>query len=125
MAASHSQKAIFLQDQQNVAFFKNIVTMVYQNGWLQMSFLVIDDKQVAAYLNFDYQDQILVYNSGLLPGQYDNLSPGIVLLAYNIRHAIETKHAVFDFLRGNETYKYRMGANDTAVFMLRAQLSAN
>jgi CelD/BcsL family acetyltransferase involved in cellulose biosynthesis len=125
MAASHSQKALFLEDTQNADFFKKVVPVVSEKGWLQLSFLTIEGEPVAAYLNFDYQGQILVYNSGLLPGKYDNLSPGIVLLAYNIRHAIETNHTVFDFLRGNETYKYRMGAKDTGVYMLRAQFSRN
>jgi CelD/BcsL family acetyltransferase involved in cellulose biosynthesis len=123
MGASHPEKEEFLRDPQNVTFFKRIVPVAYQNGWLQMSFLNIGNEPVATYLNFDYQGNILVYNSGLLPGQYDNLSPGIVLLAYNIQHAIETGHKVFDFLRGNEIYKYRMGGVDTRVFMLRAQFS--
>jgi CelD/BcsL family acetyltransferase involved in cellulose biosynthesis len=71
-------------------------------------------------MNFDYGGHILVYNSGLLPEEYGHLSLGIVLLCYNIRHAIENKRKVFDFLRGNEVYKYRMGAKDNPVFMLRA-----
>ena len=63
-----------------------------------------------------------MYNSGLLPEQFGHLSTGIVLLTYLIEHAIESGHFVFDFLRGNETYKYRMGAHDTRVFKLKAQL---
>lgn len=122
MAASHTQKAHFLEDTQNVDFFKSIVPVAYENGWLQLSFLTIGEQAAAAYLNFDYGDSVLVYNSGLLPDQYGHLSPGIVLLAYNIQYAIETKHKIFDFLRGNEIYKYRMGGQDTRVYMLRAQL---
>ena len=122
MAASHTQKASFLEDAQNVNFFRSIVPVAYDKGWLQLSFLTIGGEAAAAYLNFDYGGNVLVYNSGLLPDQYGHLSPGIVLLAYNIQYAIETKHTVFDFLRGNEVYKYRMGATDTHVYMLRAQL---
>jgi CelD/BcsL family acetyltransferase involved in cellulose biosynthesis len=120
MAASHSEKASFLQAPQNVDFFRRIVPITYQRNWLQMSFLTIGGVPAAAYLNFVYNDQVLVYNSGLRPDQYGHLSPGIVLLAYNIRFAIENGYKVFDFLRGNEIYKYRMGAQDTRVFMLRA-----
>jgi len=121
MAASHSQKADFLRNSQNVDFFKKIVPIVYQSGWLQMSFIFVGDRAVATYLNFVYGDRVLVYNSGLLSDQYGHLSPGIVLLAFNIRHAIEVGYKVFDFLRGNETYKYRMGGKDTHVYMLRAE----
>lgn len=124
MASSHPEKASFLQDAQNLDFFKKIVPIIYQNSWLQMSFLTINGQAAATYLNFVYNDQVLVYNSGLLPDQFGHLSPGIVLLAYNIRHAIESGHKVFDFLRGNEVYKYRMGGQDTRVFMLRAEPTA-
>ena len=44
------------------------------------------------------------------------------LLCYDIRDAIDKKRSVFDFLRGNETYKYRMGAIDTQVFKLKAKM---
>jgi len=123
MAASHPEKSKFLQNPQNLDFFNKIVPILYKNGWLQMTFLTIDGQAAATYLNFVYNDQVLVYNSGLLPDQFGHLSPGIVLLAYNIRHAIETGHNLFDFLRGNEVYKYRMGGQDTRVYMLRAELT--
>ena len=121
MALSHSQKAVFLQDIQNVDFFRKMVPIIFRNGWLQMSFMTIGGQASAAYLNFVYGNQVLVYNSGLMPDQYGHLSPGIVLLAYNIQYAIEAGFSVFDFLRGNEVYKYRMGAVDTKVYMLRAR----
>lgn len=120
MAASDPQKAEFLSDESNMAFFKTMVPAMAACGWLQLNFLTIGGTAAATYLNFDYDKRILVYNSGLLQEPYGNLSPGIVLLAYNIQHAIETGHEEFDFLRGNETYKYRMGGQDLAVYMLIA-----
>ncbi|MBL8163609.1 MAG: GNAT family N-acetyltransferase [Anaerolineae bacterium] len=124
MASSQAEKAGFLQDPQNIAFFKSIVPIAFERGWLQMSFLTINGEAAAAYINFTYDGHVLVYNSGLLPNQYGHLSPGIVLLAYNIQHAIQEGQKVFDFLRGDENYKYRMGGQDTRVFMLIARKSA-
>lgn len=121
MASSQAEKATFLQDQQNLAFFKRIVPIAFERGWLQMSFLTINDEAAAAYINFIYNGHVLVYNSGLLPDRYGHLSPGIVLLAYNIQYAIQHGQKVFDFLRGDENYKYRMGGQDTRVFMLIAR----
>jgi CelD/BcsL family acetyltransferase involved in cellulose biosynthesis len=121
MASSGLKKAQFLQDPHNTAFFRQMAHEVFDKGWLQLSFLTIGGKAAAAYINFDYNQQIMVYNSGLAAAEYGHLSPGIVLLCYNIRHAIETKHTLFDFLRGNETYKYRMGGKDHPVYMLRAE----
>jgi CelD/BcsL family acetyltransferase involved in cellulose biosynthesis len=120
MAASHPEKAGFLEDPQNVTFFKTITPVLFERGWLQLSFLTVDGTAAAAYLNFDYNNHILVYNSGLIPGDYGHLSPGIVLLGHNIRHAIENQRDVFDFLRGDEPYKYQMGGQDTRLFMLEA-----
>jgi CelD/BcsL family acetyltransferase involved in cellulose biosynthesis len=123
MAASQPAKAEFLADSKNDAFLRQIARITYQCGWLQLSFLRINGEAVATYMNFDYANQIQVYNSGLALDRYSHLSAGIVLLAYNIQHAIETGHTLFDFLRGNEVYKYRMGAQDTKVFKLKAQFS--
>ncbi len=124
MAASQKQKAEFLEDPKNLAFFKLVMPIIFERGWLQLSFLCINGQRAASYLNFDYNNRILVYNSGLLPDAHSALSSGIVLLVYNIQHAIELKREVFDFLRGNETYKYRMGAMDTRVFKVKAKLAA-
>jgi CelD/BcsL family acetyltransferase involved in cellulose biosynthesis len=63
-----------------------------------------------------------VYNSGLRQ-KFMEYSPGIVLLAENIREAIEQGYELFDFLRGNEDYKYRMGGENTEIFMLKAKLT--
>jgi CelD/BcsL family acetyltransferase involved in cellulose biosynthesis len=120
MAESAKYKAEFLQNPQHVAFFNSVMPEMYANGWLQLVFLTIDGEHAAAYLNFDYNKHILVYNSGL-SRDFVNASPGILLLAHNIRYAIENGYEVFDFLRGNEEYKYRMGGKDTAVYMLKAR----
>jgi CelD/BcsL family acetyltransferase involved in cellulose biosynthesis len=85
-----------------------------------LNVLTVNGDRAATYFNFDYEDQILVYNSGLNP-DYAALSPGIVLISYNIQYAIEHKRKVFDFLQGNEEYKYRLGAEDTAVVNLNAR----
>ncbi len=121
MRASHPEKAKFLDNPKNLDFFKTVVPLMHRCGWLKMSFLVINGTPSAAYCDFDYNGRILVYNSGLLPQENAHLSPGIVLLCRNISDAIADGRTVFDFLRGNETYKYRMGAGDTKVFKLKAK----
>ena len=121
MAASDPQKEQFLQNPSNVTFFKNIAPIMQRCGWLQMNFLTVGDARAAAYINFVYGNRVLVYNSGLNHREYGQLSPGIVLLAYNIQYAIEQGYQVYDFLRGDETYKYRMGGRDTAVMNIIAK----
>lgn len=120
MAASHPEKAAFLQNPQHVAFFQSFMPVAMERGWLQLAFQTYDDEPIAAYLNFDYNDHILVYNSGLRPDRYGALSPGIVLLAHLIEWAIEHRKHTFNFLRGNETYKYQMGGRDTVIYRVEA-----
>ncbi len=124
MAASHPNKAAFLQDEHNRAFFKLVMPRMAACGWLQLAFLTADGTPIAAYLNFDYDNRILVYNSGLQPEGYAHLSGGIVLLLHLIQHAIACGRREFDFLRGNEEYKYRMGGQDRPVIEIQARLAA-
>lgn len=122
MRSSDPKKDEFLKDTRNMAFFKAIMPIFFEKGWLQLNFLMINHRPVASYLNFDYGDRIMVYNSGLEMEPYGYLSPGNVLLAYNIEEAIQQGKKFFDFLRGNEAYKYRMGGQDSAVFQIEARL---
>lgn len=123
MAASDPDKARFLSDPQNVTFFRNITRILRDKGWLQLNFLTVNGDRAAAYLNFDYNRHILVYNSGLRADKYGHLSAGIVLLAFTIQRAIETGHEVFDFLQGDEIYKYHLGGKDISVLNLTAKFS--
>ena len=120
MAASDPEKERFLQDEGNLRFFQAIVPLLHERGWLQMNFLTVGEERAAAYINFVYGNRVMVYNSGLAHENYGDLSPGIVLLAFNIRHAIEHGYKYYDFLRGDEPYKYRMGGRETAVMNIRA-----
>ncbi len=100
------------------AVFHATAAAAHAAGTLQLLFLEVEGTWVAALFNFDYQGHILVYNSGLDPQAHAYLSPGVVLTARAIQHAIETGHTSFDFLRGSESYKYRFGAQDTPIYRL-------
>ena len=73
-------------------------------NWKHLNFF---DKQ-GKYLNFDYNGHIWVYNSGL-DQRFLELSPGWVLLGHLLQWANENKHSVFDFMRGDEAYKFKFG----------------
>lgn len=90
----------------------------FKAGYLQMAFLEVDGEKACAYLNFDYQNKIWVYNSGL-DKRFMDLSAGWVLLAYLLRWANENKRTEFDFLRGEEDYKLKFGGHRRAVMRLK------
>ncbi len=120
MACASEDKTKFLQDENNLAFFKAMVPLFYEKGWLQLAIIKMDGEPAAGYLNFDYGNEIGVYNSGLNIEVGGTLSLGIVLLSHLINHAIDQGRDRFDLLRGNETYKYRMGGQDDEVHRLMA-----
>ena len=99
-------------------FFFEVAEVLQAQGWLQLAFVQINGQKAAGLLNFDYSGRILVYNSGYDPSQFRQLSPGIVVTARCIEHAISLGRSKFDFLRGDEVYKYRFGAQDTEVHRL-------
>jgi CelD/BcsL family acetyltransferase involved in cellulose biosynthesis len=83
----------------------------FEHGWLQLAFLEADGQKAAGYLNFDYRNRIWVYNSGL-DRRFMDISAGWVLLGDLLQWANEKKRSEFDFLRGDEDYKYRFGGVD-------------
>lgn len=89
----------------------------FESGILFMAFLEIDGQKAAAYLAYDYLNRLWVYNSGI-NRDYMEYSPGWVLLGTLLKWANEHQHEAFDFMRGDEEYKYRFGAIDCFVMRL-------
>jgi CelD/BcsL family acetyltransferase involved in cellulose biosynthesis len=114
MAASTPDKEAFLTPRMR-SFFRELAHAMYDAGWLQLVFLEIEGQRVAAYFNFIYNNRVLVYNSGLDWQSFPHLSTGIVLAGYTIRHAIEQGREAFDFMQGDERYKYHLGGQDVEV----------
>ena len=96
---------------------RSIMQAAYNAGWLQLAFIEVNGEKAAGYLNFDYMNHIWVYNSGL-DFRFSALSLGWVLLGHLLQWANEQQRRYFDFMRGDEQYKYRFGAVDRRVMRL-------
>jgi len=86
-----------------------IARAAFAGGWLQLVFLKVGRQRAAAYMNFDYDNRIWGYNAGF-SNAHAQLSPGWLMMAEMMQRSIEDKKIVFDFMRGDEEYKYRFGA---------------
>jgi CelD/BcsL family acetyltransferase involved in cellulose biosynthesis len=117
MGMSHPDKAEFLH-RGHRAFMHAIARTAWQEGWLELAFLTVDGEPAATAFNFVYNNRTLLYNSGLDAARFLALSPGIVLTALLIEHSIQQGRELFDFLRGDEAYKYQLGGADTTVHQL-------
>jgi CelD/BcsL family acetyltransferase involved in cellulose biosynthesis len=107
------------------ALFHDVARAAQAAGTLQLLFCGVEGRAAAALFNFDYRGRVWVYNSGLDPAAFAALSPGVVLTAAAIERAITLGRAEFDFLRGDEEYKYRFGAIDQPIYRLTLQRSAS
>lgn len=111
---SRADKEEFMTPQMQ-EFFIALAHCMMDAGYLRLSFLELDGLKAATYLAFEYNGSFMLYNSGYHTGEVSHFSPGWVLLAYLIQYAIAVGCSVFDFLQGNEEYKYRFGSQDRKV----------
>jgi CelD/BcsL family acetyltransferase involved in cellulose biosynthesis len=114
-------KASFLRDSMR-AQMRDVIRTAHENGWLWLAFLEADGQRIAAALNFDYENKLWGYNAGV-NRDFMDLSPGWVLLGLILQWCCENGRYEFDFMRGDEDYKYRFGAVNK--YVMRAKLTRN
>ncbi|NQV07454.1 GNAT family N-acetyltransferase [bacterium] len=78
-----------------------------------------DGSPVAAAFGFEDAGAYYLYNSAFDPDA-GHASPGAVLVTALIDAAITAGRARFDFLKGDEVYKYRLGAVARPLFVIEA-----
>lgn len=108
------KKKKFLTDPMKL-FFKEIIGEFYKKGEGTILFIKSEEKLVAGIVLFYFRDEVLLYNSGFDPS-YFHLSPGLIVVTQAIRDSIEKGKKIFDFLRGNERYKYNLGGKDRELY---------
>jgi CelD/BcsL family acetyltransferase involved in cellulose biosynthesis len=117
--ASRTDKSDFMTPSMH-RFFVVMAESMQAAGWLRLCFLTLYGEKAASLFAFEYDGHFLLYNSGYNPDAYAQLSPGWVILSYAIQYAIATGCHRFDFMQGNEEYKYRFGALDYRVMRVIA-----
>ncbi len=111
---SDFQKEKFMTEKMKQFFWDVIATK--KDTWdTHICSMFIDDKEVAAIMVFTNDKQMLLYNSGFDP-EFGYFSVGLLIKAFLVKKAIEDKVKIYDFLRGNERYKYDLGAKDMPLF---------
>lgn len=111
---SAGEKGGFLTAQME-EFFAELLTA---GGWRLD--LLNDDRgrAVAAAIGWADERGYYLYNAAYDAG-LAAASPGIVLLAALIEDSIRARRRIFDFLKGDEGYKFRLGARPRPLFVIR------
>lgn len=100
-----------LSDPAVLAFHRAAVPRLQASQLLRLSALAVEGRVVGAYYGFSHRGRAYGYLNGFDPSSgFD--SPGTALLGHAIQSAITEGCTTFDFLRGQEDYKYAWGATD-------------
>ena len=111
---SREDKACFLTTRRE-SFFRSLANSMGETGLLKIGLLELNSCYVAAVMCLDYKDSIYLYNSGYDP-RYSSLSVGLISKILCIKDSIQREKKVFDFMRGAEVYKYRLGGKEIPIY---------
>lgn len=98
-------------------FHKRIAFDFYRNGWLHIFLLEVDDRPVASLYGYRLGDTHLQYNSGY---EEDWSRFGVLkqLFALTIEDAINSGLREFDFMKGDESYKFEWTRKSRSMYRL-------
>ncbi|MCJ7510397.1 MAG: GNAT family N-acetyltransferase [Dehalococcoidia bacterium] len=111
---SRECKAAFMTARME-SFFVSLAETMAEAGLLKFGILEFNAAPVAAVMCFDYEGTVYLYNSGYDP-QYSSLSVGLLSKVLCIKDSIERGKKRFDFLKGHEAYKYRLGGREVPIY---------
>ena len=116
--ASRVDKAVFMNPGME-SFFRSVMPAMAEEGVLKIFMLFINGAPAAANVCFDFQNTVYLYNSAYDPDSR-SLSAGLLCKILSIRHSIESGRGKYDFLKGDETYKQRLGGREVHLSRCRA-----
>jgi CelD/BcsL family acetyltransferase involved in cellulose biosynthesis len=115
---SKGEKAAFMTDRAE-AFFRDIADALAPLGRLRLGVVRAYEEDAAVLFAFAYGDTLALYNAAYDPA-LGSLSLGIASHAFAVRDAIAQGFKTYDLLRGDEPYKYDLGATDRWLWRLEA-----
>ncbi|HWL90673.1 MAG TPA: GNAT family N-acetyltransferase [Actinomycetota bacterium] len=110
---SEGPKGVFMVPGMEI-FFRRLGQTFCERGVFRLTFIRVRDELAAGTIGFSFEGTYSLYNSAF-DRKWQQLAPGMVLVAEDIRQAIEEGCSVFDFLKGDYPYKYRFGARRRLV----------
>ena len=106
--SSEGPKGVFMQPGMEI-FFRRLGEEFLPRGIFNLTFIEVGGIKVAGTIGFRFEGTYSLYNSAF-DHEWRHLSPGMVLVAEDIRIAIEAGCGAFDLLKGDYGYKYRFGS---------------
>lgn len=117
---NRSDKLDFMTDQR-ASFFRSLAAAMAEAGILKLFFLDLDDTPAAAVMCFDYNSTVYLYNNGY-DHKYRSLSVGLLSKVLAIQDSIRRGKNKYDFLKGTEAYKHRLGGKPVRLHRCQVEL---
>ena len=116
---NRSEKAQFMTEQR-ASFFNALAIELASARILKLYFLMLNDTVVAAVMCFDHDDTFHLYNNGYHE-KYHSLSVGLLSKLFTVKESIRLGKKRYDFLKGTEVYKHRLGGRQVPLYHCRVQ----
>ena len=100
------------------SFHREVARRYFERKMLMFYGIRLGGKLIAVIYGYRVCDSIYSYLSGFDP-EYARKSVGAISIGYAVERAIQGGCEAFDFLQGQEPYKYTWGARDQACFVRR------
>ncbi len=117
---SRSDKAAFMTSQMST-YFCSLAESMAKANLLKLYFLDLDGTPAAAVMCFDYNSTIYLYNNGY-DGRFSSLSVGLLSKVLTIKDSIVRGRKKYDFLKGTEEYKHRLGGKPVPLYRCQVKL---
>lgn len=111
--SSREDKEIFMTDEM-ASFFRSMTEAMAAEKMVKLYFLDVNEKPAAGVICFDYNSRAYLYNNGF-DVNFNTLSVGLLCKVFSIKDSIKNGKGKYDFLKGSETYKYRLGGQEVAL----------
>jgi CelD/BcsL family acetyltransferase involved in cellulose biosynthesis len=95
-----------LAEPQARQFLSDVTERLFAKGMLHFSIQQDSHDIISSFITFVQRQSLAYYLSGINP-DYAHRSPGVAHIAALMEYAIEKGYKEFDFLRGDELYKFR------------------
>ena len=77
-----------------------------------------DNALISACIVIEYANIYFLYNSAYSL-DYNSFSVGLVSKIIALKQSVESNYHAFNFLRGNERYKYELGGKDIKLYEIK------
>ncbi len=117
---NRADKAAFMNAAMS-AYFRDLIKALAAEQMLRLYFLKLGPTPVATVLCFDHDKVRYLYNSGY-DADYQVLSVGILSKVLSLQTGIEAGCRHYDFLKGAEVYKKRIGGHEVPLYRCKVSL---